>query len=186
MSKLIDNDTFEKFRKAHVSYHQGVAEQAALKRENAKNTFDKRLGKAQTNIDDIIVPKCPNAECKAKFQGFDGCFAVTCSVCKHHFCGWCMADMKLIDAHPHVKTCSEKGRTQHSIYFGAEWEFKMLRAHEKLGELQTYLNDLLHNEHDDGHDLVKKVLKQFEVAFQERRICVTVENDSVKVSKNLN
>ena len=57
--------------------------------------------------EELLTLKCPRPDCKQAFIDFDGCFALRCSRCPCHFCGWCGADCGG-DAHPHVRQCAHK------------------------------------------------------------------------------
>ena len=41
-------------------------------------------------IENILTLKC--SQCKTAIYDFYDCFAVTCSACDGHFCGWCLQD----------------------------------------------------------------------------------------------
>ena len=57
-------------------------------------------------VTDILNLQCPR--CKAVFNNFVGCFALTCSrnECRAAFCAWCLRDCGP-DAHTHVASCPE-------------------------------------------------------------------------------
>ena len=61
----------------------------------------------------ILTLKCPR--CETAFADFDGCMALTCSVCGVGFCGWCLADCGE-DAHKHVVRCDAKPRGADRFY----------------------------------------------------------------------
>ena len=57
-------------------------------------------------VNDILNLQCPR--CKAVFDNFSGCFALTCSrnTCRAGICAWCIMDCGP-DAHTHVASCPE-------------------------------------------------------------------------------
>jgi hypothetical protein len=55
-------------------------------------------------VDDILSLRCP--ECKAVFDEFMGCFALTCT-CRAGLCAWCLKSFG-DDAHAHVPFCPER------------------------------------------------------------------------------
>jgi hypothetical protein len=72
--------------------------------------------------DNLILPRCPNAQCKKPFDDFDACAALKCEPdvggCGIYFCAWCLqAQVGVADAsgqvstarsqcHAHVRCCS--------------------------------------------------------------------------------
>ena len=57
--------------------------------------------------EEILQMKCPRQSCRQAFYDFDGCFALSCSLCPCKFCGWCLQDCGDQDAHPHVLICGK-------------------------------------------------------------------------------
>ena len=57
--------------------------------------------------EEILQMKCPRQGCRQAFYDFDGCFALSCSLCPCKFCGWCLQDCGDQDAHPHVLICGK-------------------------------------------------------------------------------
>ena len=59
-------------------------------------------------IEELLTIKCPNRGCQMAFimdNRFDECFALKCTGCGSHFCGWCLRDFGKADAHAHVTGC---------------------------------------------------------------------------------
>jgi len=64
--------------------------------------------KARKHIEEEILQlKCPRRNCRQAFYDFEGCFALSCSMCPCKFCGWCLHDCGDQDAHPHVRQCGK-------------------------------------------------------------------------------
>ena len=52
-------------------------------------------------VEECLVPRCPNPNCRNSFYDFNGCFAVKCNRCGTSFCARCLNWFGR-DAHPHV------------------------------------------------------------------------------------
>lgn len=50
-------------------------------------------------VDEILTLHCPRESCRAAFMDFDGCFALTCGVCRAQFCAWCTTHWNELDVH---------------------------------------------------------------------------------------
>ena len=84
-------------------------------------------------------PSCPAAFRGHAFIDFDGCFALKCSMCPCHFCGWCLADCGG-DAHAHVRSCRHKPAGANDPYFGTKEQFEEAHRQQQRGKLRSYLN----------------------------------------------
>ena len=83
--------------------------------------------------------KCPRPECSQAFIDFEGCFALSCSRCPCHFCGWCGVDCGG-DAHPHVRQCPHK--TSSDPYYAPVSEFERAQRVLKARKVATFLTTL--------------------------------------------
>ena len=80
--------------------------------------------------EEILTLRCSNPNgCRQAFVDFEGCFALSCSLCGGAFCGWCLQWCGE-DAHPHVRRC--RWRLGEDIYYGSDAEFE--RAHQTRRE----------------------------------------------------
>jgi hypothetical protein len=55
--------------------------------------------------DNLMIPQCPNPNCRVSFLDFSGCFAVTCTNCQAGLCGYCLVGTEDEDPHQHVGRC---------------------------------------------------------------------------------
>lgn len=105
---------------------------------NSKIEFDVNFHKNKI-IEDILNNKCPN--CKTVFYDFTHCFAIKCSNCGCHFCGWCLKGFTdSHKCHAHVIKCDyslEKGNL-----FSSTLNFKLVRNNIIAKNLTNYLNKL--------------------------------------------
>ncbi|KAJ1626666.1 hypothetical protein T492DRAFT_878017 [Pavlovales sp. CCMP2436] len=79
----------------------------------------------------VRCPKCAHCLCD-----FDGCFALACSECAAHLCGWCLAECA-DGAHAHVLKCGAKPEG-HVDCLGSRAHFdaaQRRRQAAQLGEL---------------------------------------------------
>jgi hypothetical protein len=118
-----------------------------LKRLAAMDEEQRNLRSACHHINEELLPtvggvavcRCPR--CKKPFIDFDGCFALTCSYCPAHFCGWCLGDCgSKDDAHKHVRTCVqnvEKGKL-----FSSLEKFERVQTARKKEQVLAYLGTL--------------------------------------------
>jgi serine/threonine protein kinase len=97
-------------------------------------------------INKILTLTCPR--CGQAFFDFDGCYALKCSACPCHFCGWCLADCGTNkDAHAHVRQCHSKPAGA-DVFFGTpglnkqqQWqEFEEAQRRRQTPLIRTYLN----------------------------------------------
>ena len=89
-------------------------------------------------VDEILTLRCPR--CHQAFLDFDGCFALTCSVCPCRFCGWCLTDCGT-DAHDHVKSCPSKAPGA-DTYFGTKQQFAAAQTEKRRKQVSEFLNKL--------------------------------------------
>jgi hypothetical protein len=114
-----------------------------LKRMDA---LDREVQMLFNNITDLWILRCPRPNCKAPFDSFTGCFALTCSHCSCGFCALCLRDCGS-DAHAHVAAC---GAGQlHGTYFGSSLQFEeSVRARRERvlrEQMATITNDAVYN-----------------------------------------
>ena len=97
-------------------------------------------------INKILTLACPR--CGQAFFDFDGCYALKCSACPCHFCGWCLADCGTTkDAHAHVRQCHSKPAGA-DVFFGTpglnkqqqRQEFEGAQRRRQKPLIRTYLN----------------------------------------------
>ena len=93
--------------------------------------------------EDILQMKCPRVSCRKAFFDFDGCFAISCSHCPCHFCGWCLKDCGNSSrlAHLHVRSCTAKPPNA-DVFFGSLQDFQSTYAARCRTEVFKYLGTL--------------------------------------------
>ncbi|CUE70727.1 Hypothetical protein, putative [Bodo saltans] len=93
-------------------------------------------------IDQILAIRCPH--CRAPFDGFEGCFAITC-MCDQDFCGWCyeMSEDSLAN-HVHVLACPF-GLNGRGHFYGTVVQWAESNTRWRVQKLQAYFNTI-----DDG------------------------------------
>lgn len=60
-------------------------------------------------VEKILTLRCPKPGCGKAFLDFDGCFALSCSLCSIQFCAWCV-DHYGVEIHHHVATCDKASK----------------------------------------------------------------------------
>lgn len=61
-------------------------------------------------VEDILILHCPNPDCRAPFDDFTACFAITCTQCNVKFCAWCFHRTAVgasDEIHAHVRQCPQ-------------------------------------------------------------------------------
>ena len=112
--------------------------EAELEKMRALDERGRKLKMACKHIiDKILTLLCPNGHA---FVDFDGCFALKCSICPCHFCGWCLADCGG-DAHAHVRTCRHKPAGANDPYFGTQAQFEEAHREQQRIKVRSYLNE---------------------------------------------
>ena len=103
----------------------------------------------QRIVEDILCLRCPR--CKAVFNDFDGCFALTCgrSNCRAGFCAWCLVDCGR-DAHAHVLTCPEGQQD----YYGTRVRFE---AHHRAKRIKT-VEEIVGKEDEKVREILRRIL----------------------------
>ena len=106
----MDGATFDAYLKARERAHEAKLARA---HEKQMREYQERLERELLDsvaaprryiIDNILTLQCPRQNCGAAFLEFDGCLALTCTICGCGFCGVCMKDCGA-DAHDHVRVC---------------------------------------------------------------------------------
>lgn len=121
---------------------------AQLRHELDRETEDSspmkdRVARHRLHIQEqILTLKC--SQCQTAIFDFDGCFAVGCTICDGHFCGWCLQDFGKGNVgnratHAHVKHCPAAPAHRRGGYFGTIEEFNELHAFRRLQEVWYYL-----------------------------------------------
>jgi len=89
----------------------------------------------------ILTVRCPYPNCGQVFVDFSGCFALSCSRCRKHFCGWCLSVAVNNDAcHTHVRQCASK--LSNDPYYGRVEEFEESNNRRRVVALRVYLSSL--------------------------------------------
>ena len=93
-------------------------------------------------IEEELLPlRCPYKECNKVFDTFDGCQAVTCNYCHHHFCGKCFKCCPDNGAaHQHAERCRENGAKFGLFLEPNEWHGAMCKM--KQNRVQEYFKNL--------------------------------------------
>ena len=114
--------------------------EAEREKERALGERGRKVKMARKHIiDKILTLSCPNGHA---FVDFDGCFALKCSMCPCHFCGWCLADCgNSCDAHAHVRTCRHKPAGANDPYFGTQAQFEEAHREQQRIKIRSYLNE---------------------------------------------
>jgi hypothetical protein len=65
---------------------------------------------AQHCTDNLILPRCPNKNCRYVLSGFDACAAIKCDAevgcCGIYYCAWCLEQQDTkVKCHLHVQEC---------------------------------------------------------------------------------
>jgi hypothetical protein len=65
---------------------------------------------AQHCTDNLILPRCPNKDCRYVLSGFDACAAIKCDAevgcCGIYYCAWCLEQQDTkVKCHLHVQEC---------------------------------------------------------------------------------
>ena len=117
---------------------------AELEKMRALDERGRKVMLARTHIiNKILTLSCPNGHA---FVDFDGCFALKCSMCPCHFCGWCLADCgNSCDAHAHVRTCRHKPAGA-DVFFGTKEQFEEAQRKRQRAMISSYLDESV----DDG------------------------------------
>ena len=112
---------------------------AELEKMRALDERGRKVLMARTHIiNKILTLSCPNGHA---FVDFDGCFALKCSMCPCHFCGWCLADCgNSRDAHAHVATCRHKPAGA-DVFFGTKEQFEEAQRKRQRIKIRSYLNE---------------------------------------------
>ncbi len=97
--------------------------------------MNERARKLFNDLSERLNLKCPR--CKAVFNDYDGCDALTCAVpsCRAAFCAICLQDCGQ-DAHAHV-------RTNHGSFYGKNG-FKESKIHRAKSEIDKLMDSLSH------------------------------------------
>ena len=112
--------------------------EAEVEKMRALDERGRKVMMARTHIiNKILTLSCPNGHA---FVDFDGCFALKCSMCPCHFCGWCLADCGG-DAHAHVRTCGHKPAGANDPYFGTKEQFEEAHRKQQRVKIRSYLNE---------------------------------------------
>ena len=118
----------DKGLEAHRAAQQRLAEdrlrpeiETAVRREfearAALSLHEQRVRDGVEEVVRLMTHCCPS--CDAQFIDFDGCFAVTCGLCKRAFCAWCLLACG-DDAHRHVARCEDN---LSGTVFGSQAQF---------------------------------------------------------------
>ena len=124
-------------------YHEVKLKEAVAKELadfQRQSEHERKVRLARTHIVECILTlRCPNPNgCRQAFVDFSGCFALQCSRCKSHFCGWCLAHCgSSREAHVHVRSCDQK--LSDDAYYGSEAEFVRSNERRYRDQLQQYL-----------------------------------------------
>ena len=115
---------------------------AELEKMRALDERGRKVEMARKHIiDKILTLSCPNGHA---FVDFDGCFALKCSMCPCHFCGWCLADCgNSRDAHAHVRTCGHKPAGA-DVFYGTKEQFEEAQRKRQRAMISSYLDCLLY------------------------------------------
>jgi len=111
--------------------------------ENKRLTERERQVRNHANYirESVLTICCPHRGCGQAFVDFDGCFALSCSLCRKHFCGWCLAPASDNDScHAHVRRCSS--RKSRDAFFGSLAQFEENNNTRRRASLRVYLSSL--------------------------------------------
>lgn len=100
-------ETYLKSRETFISRHsEQIAAFQAL--SEAQRAISDPIPRHITYIQDyILTTRCPKTSCRAPFDGFDGCAALTCGSCNIVFCAYChSANASASIVHSHVRECT--------------------------------------------------------------------------------
>jgi len=119
--------------------------------------MDERTRRVETcamRVRDALNNACPR--CKAVFEDFNGCTALTCHRCSAGFCAWCLADCGA-DAHRHVASCARNLAPGHDVFSPMEvWvEGCAARRRREVTDLLRGLAD-----RSIAHDVALKVMPE--------------------------
>jgi len=123
-----------------VSREQEQLFRARLEGEVARMAQEGTVGiHSRKILEEILLLRCPR--CQAAFDGFTGCFALSCNNCPCNFCASCLKDCGP-DAHQHVARCPEKPNPG---VFGDAAEFEEGQRRRRTRLVEAYLADLPHD-----------------------------------------
>ena len=118
LQEVLKTDILQSFIKAGLELKESRDHQETqklieeVKRENEKKSRKQLLVDLTRDhiTEEILNLRCPN--CKQVFDAFDGCCSLTCSNCRHFFCGFCLNQHfgDSASSHRHVQNCVENPR----------------------------------------------------------------------------
>ena len=161
MRKVVSGEMMKKWNTARQEKREALMkkvhaeEVARLKEEMTMDEVTRHFHKITQTILNLSCPRC-----KAAFNDFTGCFALTCGSddnrdfgCGAKFCGWCMEDCG-DNAHNHVSKCRFKLSDQN--YHGSKEQFEKAQRIRKMGLLRAYLASI------DNGEMKKRVMGMVE------------------------
>lgn len=107
---VLNDRQYERYLKSRETFVIRHAEELSAFRalSEAKRTLSDPVPRHISYIQDyILTTRCPKASCRAPFDGFDGCAALTCRSCSIVFCAYCHTANALGSVvHTHVRSCA--------------------------------------------------------------------------------
>ena len=159
--KVVSSEMMTKWNTARQEKREALMkkvhaeEVARLKEEMTMDEVTRHFHKITQTILNLSCPRC-----KAAFNDFTGCFALTCGSdankdfgCGAKFCGWCMTDCG-DNAHSHVSNC--RFRLSDQNYYGSKEQFEKAQRIRRMGLLRAYLASV------DNADMRKRVMAMVE------------------------
>ena len=90
-------------------------------------------------LENILSVRCPRATCQMQFIDFEGCFALTCSLCNQNFCAYCLSPCtSSATCHTHVLNCP----LGNNSYFNTFEAFQRVHRQRWERELHDYLDTI--------------------------------------------
>lgn len=189
LARIVHRDVFELYlngrlelieARLHEEKERAVKEGVAKELYRLQQT-DKQLCRvldAKKYVEEeILLLKCPL--CRAAFNDFDGCFALSCRMCPSRFCGWCLVDCG-VDAHAHVRLPCAEMPAQHrrDPLFQSQVDFNLHHGRRRGKRLQAFLQQSLDDDTRRGvllelapqlkglvpDDLLQELMRQSDVA----------------------
>eukprot|EP01035_Chromulina_nebulosa_P034877 gene34877-46855_t len=99
---------------------------------------------------------------------FDECFALKCTACRSHFCGWCLRDFKRADAHNHTTGCRPQDQQPRGLFpqndnvqiYTAKQCFNQVHGPRRAAAVKAYL-DAQHLQGAEREAVIKAVEEQW-------------------------
>ena len=94
-------------------------------------------------LGNILSIRCPRNTCQMQFIDFEGCFALTCTLCNQNFCAYCLGPFPdSSSCHTHVLGCS----LGNNSFFNTFDAFQRVHRERWTQELHAYLDTIVNGQ----------------------------------------